>query len=178
MREAAYKFVFKCAERYANSVRTWFVVRGLNAFNHFGFNFEQVLEMTRAANMAVKAASEKALKIIEVANPWGEYYAALPDTIPPLVYVDMVVQSGINFDGFGLADVLREKPVRDAHPGYAANVGGAGLFCSFEPGRFILRRWKFRAGTAAGLLTAKWRGYGMTSGARRISSSGLSSFIR
>jgi len=102
VREAAYRFVYKCAERYANSVRTWFVVRGLNVFNHFGFNFEQVLEMTRAGSMATKAASEKAVKIIEVANPWGEYYAALPDTIPPLVYVDMVVQSGINFDGFGL----------------------------------------------------------------------------
>lgn len=102
VREAAYKFVLKMAERYANNVRTWFVVRGLNAINHFGFNFEQVLEMTRAANMAVKAASEKAVKIIEVANPWGEYYAEVPDTIPPLVYVDMVVQSGINFDGFGL----------------------------------------------------------------------------
>lgn len=102
VRESAYKFVYKCTERYANNVRTWFVVRGLNAFNHFGFNFEQVVEMTRAGSMAVKAASERAVKIIEVANPWGEYYAALPDTIPPLVYVDMVVQSGINFDGFGL----------------------------------------------------------------------------
>lgn len=102
VREAAYKFALKMAERYTNSVRTWFVIRGLNAVNHFGFNFEQVLEMTRATNMAVKAGSEKAVKIIEVANPWGEYYAESPDTIPPLVYVDMVVQSGINFDGFGL----------------------------------------------------------------------------
>ena len=27
----------------------------------------------------------------------------MPHTIPPLVYMDMVVQSGINFDAFGLA---------------------------------------------------------------------------
>lgn len=58
--------------------------------------------MTRAANMAVKAASDRALKIIEISNPWGEYYAAAPNSIPPLVYMDMVVQSGINFDAFGL----------------------------------------------------------------------------
>jgi hypothetical protein len=71
-------------------------------FNHFGFRFEQILEMTRAANMAVKQASERAMKIIEISNPWGEYYATVPNSIPPLVYMDMVVQSGINFDAFGL----------------------------------------------------------------------------
>jgi len=60
------------------------------------------LEMTRAANMAVKQASDRALKIIEVSNPWGEYYTTTPNSIPPLVYMDMVVQSGINFDAFGL----------------------------------------------------------------------------
>jgi GH35 family endo-1,4-beta-xylanase len=102
VRETAYQFVSKVVERYSGSIRAWRVVSGLNAFNHFGFSFEQVLEMTRAANMAVKAASERALKIIEISNPWGEYYATTANTIPPLVYVDMVVQSGINFDAFGL----------------------------------------------------------------------------
>jgi hypothetical protein len=58
--------------------------------------------MTRAANMAVKAASTRAVKIIEISSPWGEYYATTPNSIPPLVYMDMVVQSGINFDAFGL----------------------------------------------------------------------------
>jgi GH35 family endo-1,4-beta-xylanase len=102
IREAAYQFVSRAVARYSSSVHAWRVVCGLNAFNHFGFSFEQVLEMTRAANMAVKQGSERAVKIVEVTNPWGEYYATSPNTIPPLVYVDMVVQSGINFDAFGL----------------------------------------------------------------------------
>ena len=103
IREYAYGFVSAAVARYSSMVRTWVVVSGLNAFNHFGFGFEQVLEITRAANMAVKAAAERALRIIEVANPWGEYYGSSPDTIPPVVYMDMVIQSGINFDAFGLA---------------------------------------------------------------------------
>jgi len=102
IRETAYQFVSQVVARYSSIIRAWCVVSGLNVFNHFGFRFEQVLEMTRAANMAVKAASDKALKIIEISNPWGEYYAAAPNSIPPLVYMDMVVQSGINFDAFGL----------------------------------------------------------------------------
>jgi hypothetical protein len=102
VRETAYQFISTIVARYSGIVRAWRVISGLNAFNYFGFSFEQVLEMTRAANMAVKTASDRALKIIEISNPWGEYYATTPGTIPPLVYVDMVVQSGINFDAFGL----------------------------------------------------------------------------
>lgn len=102
IRESAHQFILKVVNRYSDSIHLWRVVSGLNMYNYFGFSFEQVLEMTRAANMAVKAADEKALKIVEVSNPWGEYYAIAPNTIPPWVYIDMVVQSGINFDAFGL----------------------------------------------------------------------------
>ena len=102
IRESAYRFVSEVAVRYADRIRTWTVVSGLNCHNHFGFSFEQVLELTRAANMAVKSVDVRMRKIIEVENPWGQYYAFLPGTIPPLVYMDMVVQSGINFDAFAL----------------------------------------------------------------------------
>jgi hypothetical protein len=101
--EAAYQFVANVVSRYSTAVRAWRVVSGLNAFNHFGFSFEQVLEISRAAIMATKTADNRAIKIIELTNPWGEYYAMTPNTIPPLVYLDMVIQSGISFDAFGLA---------------------------------------------------------------------------
>lgn len=102
IRETAYHFVSEVVSRYSGAIRAWYAISGLNALNHFSFGFEQILEMTRAANMAVKQASDRAMKIIEVCNPWGEYYATTPNSIPPLVYMDMVVQSGINFDAFGL----------------------------------------------------------------------------
>jgi hypothetical protein len=102
IRETAYQFVSRVVTRYAGAIHRWFILSGLNTVNHFGFGFEQVLEMTRAANMAVKAASARGIKIVEVSNPWGEYYATTPNSIPPLVYMDMVVQSAINFDAFAL----------------------------------------------------------------------------
>jgi hypothetical protein len=102
IRETAYRFISKVVARYNSAIRAWYAISGMNAFNQFGFGFEQILEMTRAANMAVKQASDRAFKIIEVCNPWGEYYMSTPNSIPPLVYMDMVVQSGIHFDAFGL----------------------------------------------------------------------------
>jgi len=102
IRETAYQFITAVVSRYNAFVRTWRVVSGFNVYNHFGFRFEEILEMTRAATMAVKQSSEKGLKIVDICNPWGEYYATVANSIPPLVYMDMVVQSGISFDGFGL----------------------------------------------------------------------------
>jgi hypothetical protein len=40
--------------------------------------------------------------VIEIVSPWGEYYARNQRTIPPMLYADMVVQSGVNFDAFGI----------------------------------------------------------------------------
>jgi len=102
VREAAFQFVLRVVARYAGNVHRWYSIGGVNEFNQFNFNFEQILEMTRAASMAVKAASSRALNIIEVSSPWGEYYGATPSGIPPFVYMDMVVQSGVNLDAFGL----------------------------------------------------------------------------
>lgn len=101
VQEVAYRFIQSVVSRYANKVHRWFVIRGLNAHNHLGFSIEQTLEITRAANMAVKAVNSRAIKVIEVSNLWGEYYATTPNTVSPVAYMDMVVQSGISFDAFG-----------------------------------------------------------------------------
>ncbi len=102
IREMAYQFVSKVVARYCGVFHRWYAISGLNTFNQFNFNFEQILEMTRAANMAVRAAGSRAVRVIEVSCPWGEYYATTPGSIPPFVYMDMVVQSGTSFDAFGL----------------------------------------------------------------------------
>jgi len=102
IRERAYEFVAKIVSRYAKYIHAWRVISGMNACNCFGFNFEQVLEMTRTACLAARSADTKSRKIVEILCPWGEYYAQDKTTVPPLVYADVLIQSGINFDAFGL----------------------------------------------------------------------------
>ena len=102
IRERAYEFVTKIVTRYGKHIHAWRVISGMNAVNCFGFTFEQALEMTRTACLAAKSADTKSRKIVEILCPWGEYYAADKTTVPPLVYADMVIQSGISFDAFGL----------------------------------------------------------------------------
>ncbi|MHC4855791.1 MAG: endo-1,4-beta-xylanase, partial [Planctomycetota bacterium] len=102
IREYAYEFVSEIVARYSKFIHAWRVISGMNAMNCFGFNFEQAIEMTRTACLAAKSADVKSRKIVELMYPWGEYYAVDKTTVPPLVYADMVIQSGISFDAFGL----------------------------------------------------------------------------
>jgi GH35 family endo-1,4-beta-xylanase len=102
IREYAYEFVSEIVSRYSKFIHAWRVISGMNAMNCFGFNFEQVIEMTRTACLATKSVDTKSRKVVELMYPWGEYYASDKTTVPPLVYADMVIQSGIGFDAFGL----------------------------------------------------------------------------
>ena len=102
VRETAYEFVWQIVSRYASHVHMWRVISGMNAQNCFGFNFEQIIEMTRAACLAARSADPNSRKLVEILLPWGEYHAYNKDTVPPLVYTDMLIQSGIGFDAFGL----------------------------------------------------------------------------
>lgn len=100
VREMAYDFITRVVERYGSRVQAWGVVGGLNSENCFKFGFDQLIEMTRSAALAAKRAANRSLVLVELSEPWGEYYAYNPWTIPPLIYADMICQSGVNFDGF------------------------------------------------------------------------------
>jgi hypothetical protein len=102
IRECAYDFVSQTVTRYSRHIHAWRLISGMNAYNHFDFNFEQIIEMTRTACLAARSADTKSRKIVEILLPWGEYYAQDRETVPPLVYADMIIQTGISFDSFGL----------------------------------------------------------------------------
>ncbi len=102
IREAAYKFVTKMVTRYVRYIHAWQVISGMNAINHFGFGFEQAIEMTRTACTAAKTVDSNSRKIVDIVLPWGEYYARQKDAIPPLIYADMLIQNGIAFDALGV----------------------------------------------------------------------------
>jgi len=100
--EAAREHVERTVQRFARQVTSWVVASGLQADNVFGFSFEQTMELTRMAATVTKQIAPRAQVLIDLNQPWGEYYARNQQTVPPLLYADMAVQSGINFDGFGL----------------------------------------------------------------------------
>jgi len=100
--EFAREHIRRTVGRYAGKVSHWVVSSGLHAENVFPFNFEQIMDLTRTAATLTKQTDPRAQIVLDICQPWGEYYARNPQTIPPLLYADMAVQSGIPFDAFGL----------------------------------------------------------------------------
>ena len=102
VRDLAFEHVRRVISRYGQHISMWNVVSGIHANNCFTFNFEQLMELTRMAAAVTKQTAPSSLAIIDLVAPWGEYYARNQRTIPPVLYADMVVQSGVHFDAFGL----------------------------------------------------------------------------
>lgn len=102
IRDLAFEHIRRSINRYGQYIQVWDVVSGIHADNCFTFNFEQLMELTRMAAALTKQIAPRALTVIDIVFPWGEYYARNQRTIPPLLYADMVLQSGITFDAFGL----------------------------------------------------------------------------
>jgi len=101
LRDLIYEHIQRIVKRYEKQVRVWNVVSGLNAYNGFNLSFEQLMELTRMSCFLVKKLAPRSQVVIDLAMPWGEYYSRNQRTIPPLMYADMAVQSGIRFDAFG-----------------------------------------------------------------------------
>jgi GH35 family endo-1,4-beta-xylanase len=105
IRDMAFEHGKRVLSRYGQYIQVWDVISGIHAPNCFTLSFDQVMELTRMAAALAKSTlggPSRSLVIIDLVVPWGEYYARNQRTVPPLLYADMVAQSGINFDAFGL----------------------------------------------------------------------------
>ncbi len=101
-RDMVYEHVERVVDRYKDRIFVWNVVSGLHVNSHFTFNFEQLMDLTRMTTMLVKKLQPNGKVLIELRQPFGEYYAVNQRSIPPLMYADLIVQSGIHFDAFGI----------------------------------------------------------------------------
>ena len=101
LRDLAYEFVQKTVHRYRRGVAVWNVVAGLHTNTGFSLTFDQTIELTRLLVSEVKTLLPGARTIVTVRQPWGEYHSR-GTGVPPMLYAEMVAQSGISFDAFGL----------------------------------------------------------------------------
>jgi len=102
LRDLVYDHTEQVVARSRGVIGTWNAVSGLHVKNHFNFNFEQLMELSRMTTMLVKKIQPASKVLIEICQPFGEYYATNHRSIPPRMYADLLLQSSIHFDGFVL----------------------------------------------------------------------------
>lgn len=102
VRDLVYEYVEKIVSRYGNYVSVWNVLSAMHVNNHFSLNLDQIMDLTRMATMLVKKLRPSCCALIELCQPFGEYYAWNPRSIPPMTYADLIADSSLNFDGFSV----------------------------------------------------------------------------
>lgn len=110
LRDLAYEFTRKVVSRYRKHVSAWIVTSGLHCGNSFNLVFEQMIELTRLLAAEVKNLQPQGRVLIGVRHPYGEYHANNQQPgVPPMLYAEMIAQSGVNFDGFSV-DIVHGVP--------------------------------------------------------------------
>ena len=102
VRDLMYEHIEQVVARYRQLVTEWIVVSGLHVNNHPSFSFDQIIELTRMSGLLVRDLQPEAKVWVQISHPFGEYYSHNQQSIPPLTYADLLVQSQVPFDGFNI----------------------------------------------------------------------------
>jgi hypothetical protein len=102
LRELAFEYVQKVVNRYRKAVSVWNIAAGLQTNSVFTLSFEQIIELTRLLVSQVKTIIPNAKTLVTIKYPFGAVHGRGRQPIPPMLYAEMVAQSGINFEAFGL----------------------------------------------------------------------------
>jgi len=89
--------------RYKSTVSVWNVASSLHINENFTLAYDQLMDATRMALTLVKSLHSGARTMVEITEPFGEYFASNPRSVPPAVYADVLAQSGFKLDMIGLA---------------------------------------------------------------------------
>ena len=102
LREMAYDYVQKVVNRYRRAVSAWNVAAAVQTNSAFMLTFEQIIELTRMLVSQIKTLIPAARTLVTIAHPFGEYHAHGRAAVPPMLYAEMLSQSGINFEAYAL----------------------------------------------------------------------------
>ncbi len=102
LRDLVFEHVQAVVTRYRKTVSRWTVVSGLHVNTNFKISFEQILDLTRLSVMLVKKLHPTAKLQIELQQPWGEYLVTNKRSIPPFMYAEAVLTTGLPIDAIAL----------------------------------------------------------------------------
>lgn len=89
-------------KRYRSSVSIWNIASSLHINESFTLAYDQLMDLTRMATALVKSLHPAGRTLVEVTEPFGEYFSGHPRSVPPIVYAEMIAQSGFKLDLVGM----------------------------------------------------------------------------
>ncbi|MCE9618691.1 MAG: hypothetical protein K8R92_02145 [Planctomycetes bacterium] len=115
--DRAYVFMEQVVHRYQGIVTMWNLGSGLHANQHFNFNDEQMMDLTRRASVVVRHSRHGSRTLIELTEPFCDHVSRRPGAITPWQYLERLSQEGIHFDAVGIqmcfGGAADGAPIRD-----------------------------------------------------------------
>lgn len=102
LRDLVYEHMKAIVTRYRRTVSRWTVCSGLHCGEHFKLDFQQMIDLTRICVLVVRKLHPRARVQVEIVQPWGGYHTSDRRSLPPMLYAEMLTQSGIPLDAFSL----------------------------------------------------------------------------
>ncbi len=102
LRELVSEHVQAVVTRYRRVIHIWNVATGININENFQLTYEQMMDLTRVCLLLVKKLQPHARVMLEIAQPFAEHYATQTGSLPPLMYLEMILEAGMPVDSFGV----------------------------------------------------------------------------
>ncbi len=102
LRDLVFDHVTQVVQQLGRGVAVWSAVAGLHVPGAINLTFEQSIDMTRLVVQQIKSLLPQSRALVTIRQPFGEYLARQRPAVPPMLYAEMVAQSGVAFDAFGL----------------------------------------------------------------------------
>ena len=102
LRDLVAEHIKQVVTRYRRTIRRWTIASGLHVNRNFPLGFEQMMDLTKICVMLVRRLHPQANVVIELGEPFGEYYATNRKSVAPQNYAELLHQGGLHADAYGL----------------------------------------------------------------------------
>ncbi len=102
LREFAFEHVSRVVKRYRRAIARWTIVSAPSLDGVMSLSLDQWIDLTRLTALAVRKTAPHARVVVEIRHPFGERPTGDRDGVPPMLYAEMLLHSGVQVDGFGL----------------------------------------------------------------------------
>lgn len=102
LRDRHAQFFQTIIQTFGAAVNMWITAVGLNECRFVPLRPEAMVELCRRVTVAIRKPLPNARLMVEIAHPWGEDVAANGRAIPPLRWVQMLIDEGVRFDAVGV----------------------------------------------------------------------------
>ncbi len=102
LRDMMVEHITQVVTRYRRTVNRWTVCSGLHVNSNVKLSYEQIMDLTKVCILLTKKIHPQSKVIVEIQEPWGEYFASDRKSLPPTFYAESVLNLGLGVDGLGL----------------------------------------------------------------------------